>query len=145
MQPPATYEDANLVLRLYELRREEKLRTARDWFVKSFHVRNMEEFTAKCPPGSQENSNARMVISYWDMVASFLTSGILNENLFFQSGRELLLVWERVRDITPELRVAMKDPQVWNNLEIVAGKYITHLKAIGPDAYPAFSSRVRGA
>ena len=45
-----------------------------------------------------------MVTTYWEMVASFLTSGVLNAELFYQSGRELLFVWERVRDIAAGVR-----------------------------------------
>ena len=67
MQRPATHEDANLILRLYDLRREEKLRQARDWFFKNFHARNIEEFGKLCPHGSQEHAYHRMVTSYWDM------------------------------------------------------------------------------
>src|SRR4051812_42011292 len=98
---PATYEDANLLLRLYELRREEKLRKAREWFSKNFHVSNLEEFQKQYPPGSEENAYVRMVQSYWDMAASFVTSGVLQRELFMENSRELLFVWERVRDIVP--------------------------------------------
>ncbi len=52
VQRPATYDDANLLLRLYELRREEKLRVARDWFGKNFHARTLVEMQKLCPLGS---------------------------------------------------------------------------------------------
>ena len=61
-----------------------------------------------------------MVTTYWEMVASFLTLGVLNNELFYQSGRELLLVWERVRDIVPAAREAMKHPREFRNLEEAA-------------------------
>ena len=51
VERPATYEDANLLLRLYELRREERLRNARDWFMKNFRASTMEEFQKLCPLG----------------------------------------------------------------------------------------------
>jgi hypothetical protein len=79
---PATYEDANLLLRLYELRREDKMRQARDWFNKNFHANNLEELSKICPLGSQEHAYFRMVSSYWDMAASFVTSGVLQRELF---------------------------------------------------------------
>ena len=60
-----------------------------------------------------------MVITYWDMVASFIVSGVLNKELFFQSGRELLLVYERMRAVLPGLRDAYKDPSYLANLERV--------------------------
>ena len=88
----ATYDDVNLILRLYEMRRDDRLREARKWFTGSFKVKTFEEFTALCPPGSEPNASYRMVTTYWEMVASFLTSGVLNAELFYQSGRELLFV-----------------------------------------------------
>jgi Domain of unknown function (DUF4760) len=143
MQTPATYDDANLMLRLYDMRREERLRQARDWFTRNFHCATFEEFQKKCPPGSQENAFARQVITYWEMVASFITTGVLNEHLFFQSGMELLLVWERVREFIDDMRAAQKNPAAWKNLEMVATKYIQHLNHIDPETYPAFAARVR--
>lgn len=144
MSNPATYDDVNLILRLYEMRREEKLRQARDWFAKSFKVRNMEEFNKLCPPSYDTNAYFRMVVSYWEMVASFITAGVLNEELFFQSGMELLFCWERVRDLIPEARVVNKNPNSYRNLETVANRLIQHLEKNSPGSYAAFSTRVRG-
>ena len=140
----ATYDDVNLVLRLYEMRREDRLREARKWFAGSFKVKTFEEFTALCPPGSEANASYRMVTTYWEMAASFLTSGVLNAELFYQSGRELLFVWERVRDIVPTLRETYKHPRELKNLEDAATGYIAWWNAHAPGAYDAFSKRVRG-
>ena len=90
---PATYDDANLLLRLYELRREDKMRQARDWFFKNFHANNLEELSKICPLGSPEHAFFRMMSSYWEMAASFVTSGVLQRELFMQNSRELLFVW----------------------------------------------------
>ena len=140
----ATYDDVNLILRLYEMRREDRLREARKWFIGSFKVKTMEEFAALCPPGSEPNASYRMVTSYWEMVASFLTSGVLNAELFYQTGRELLFVWERVRDFVPALRDTYKHPRELKNLEDAATAYIAWWNAHAPGAYDAFSKRVRG-
>src|SRR6266571_1730587 len=94
-----TYDDVNLLLKLYDLRREGRLREARRWFAASFKVKTFEEFNGLCPGGSEPNASYRMVTGYWEMVASFLTSGVVNQELFFQSGRELLFTWERIRDV----------------------------------------------
>jgi hypothetical protein len=142
MTTPATYDDANLILRLYEMRREEKMREARAWFVKSFHCDNLEEYNKVAPGGSQENAYARQVITYNEMVASLITSGVLNETLFFQSGQELLLVWVRISKMLPELRESYKNPGLWRNLETVAQRYIEHMNRMGPDAFAAFAARV---
>ncbi len=144
MQARATYDDANLIVRLYELRREERMRKARAWFSASFRPHTLQDFNALVPPGSDELASYRMVTSYWEMVASFVTSGVLSAELFFQSGRELLLVWERIRDVVPAIRQQNTDPLAFSNLESVARDYIAYLERRSPGAYAAFSARVRG-
>jgi hypothetical protein len=140
----ATYDDVNLILRLYEMRREDRLRDARKWFTGSFKVKSFDEFLALCPPGSEPNASYRMVTTYWEMVASFLTSNVLNADLFYQSGRELLLVWERVRDILPTVREKYGNPRELKNLEEAATAYIGSWNHTAPGAYDAFSKRIRG-
>jgi hypothetical protein len=114
-------------LRFYDMRREEKMRAARSWFVTNFKVKTMAEFNQLCLPGSEESANARMVISYWDMAASFVTAGVLNQQLFFESGRELLVVWLRVKPIVSEARTTFTDPGAWSNLEKVGEAFARHL------------------
>jgi len=141
-QRPATYDDANLLLRLYELRREEKLRVARDWFAKNFHASTLEEMQKLCPMGSQENAYLRMVTGYWDMAASFVTSGVLHQELFAQSSREMLFVWTRISDIIPAWREVSKNPDIVKNMETVAEPMIEEEKRKG--SYDAFCNMVRG-
>lgn len=145
MEAHATYDDVNLILRLYELRREQKMRTARDWFARNFKAATLEEFNTVCPQGSEENAYFRMVLSYWEMVASFITSGVLNQELFFQSGGELLFVWERLRTYLPLAREQYKNPGVYKNFETVAQAFIQWMNKNSPGAYQAFSARVRGS
>jgi len=92
-----TYDDVNLILKLYEMRREERLRQARQWFAGSFKVKSVADFAALCPPGSEPNASYRMLTTYWEMAASFITSGVLNQELFFETTREFLLGRERRR------------------------------------------------
>jgi hypothetical protein len=126
------------------MRREARLRQGRAWFVASFKVKNLEEFATVCPPGSDQYASYRMVTTYWEMVASFVASGILNEELFFQSGRELLLVFERIRDILPLLRQQQNDSSSLGNLEAVAKQFIDWWERRSPGAPAAFAKRVRG-
>src|ERR1035438_9141934 len=144
MTKAATYDDVNLILQLYEIRREARLRQARAWFSSTFKAKSMEEMANLCPAGSDENASARMVATHWEMVASFITSDVLNQDLFFQSGRELLFVWERIRDLVPAMREAYEDPNYLGNFEKVATSYIECWKRQAPNAYEAFSARVRG-
>jgi hypothetical protein len=140
----ATYDDVTLILRLYELRREEKMRAARNWFVANFKVKSMAEYQQLCPPGSEANAFARQVTSYWDMVASFVTSGVLSEELLFQSNRELLLTWMRIQPVVEDARAAFKDPGYMKNLETVASSYIEYLNKANPETVAAFKARVGG-
>src|SRR4051812_13115543 len=119
-QRTATYDDARLLLELYEMRREPRLREARRWFTASFKVKSYEELMTLCPPGSEPNASYRMVTTYWELVASFIASGVLHQELFFQSGRELLFCWERLREVAPQVRAQINNPIEWRNLETVA-------------------------
>ena len=138
-----TYDDVNLILKLYDLRREDRLREARRWFAASFKVKTLEEFTALCPGGSEPNASYRMVTGYWEMVASFVTNGVLHQELFFQSGQELLFTWERVRDVLPQIRDVRKNPLELKHVEVVAKAYIEWWNKQAPGAYDAFSKRIR--
>lgn len=141
----ATYDDVSLVLRLYEIRRETRMREARKWFVKECHAKSLEDLDKLCPPGSTENESFRMVTSYWDMCCSFIARGVLEPEIFFESNREALLVWERVKDLLPAIRERYEDPQYLGNLEEVADTFVGWMRKRGPNAYEAFAKRVRGA
>ena len=140
----ATYDDVNLVIKLFELRRDDRMRDARRWFGASFQVKTLDQFNALCPIGSEANEFYRMVVTYWDMVASFLTSGVVNQELFFQSGGEMIFVWVRVRDVLPQMRATYGNPQQLKNLEQAAAAFIQWWNKQAPGAYDAFSKRIRG-
>ncbi len=143
MHPRPTHDDANLILRLYEMRREDRMRKARAWFASTCKgVHTFEALMAIAPGGSEENASFRMVVSYWDLAASFVTSGVLHRELFFQSGREMLVVWVRLRQLLPSLRAAYKDPNYMRNLETVGQEFADYMKAADPDAYEAFVARI---
>jgi len=139
----STYDDANLILRLYELRREEKMRAARNWFVAHFRCKTMAEMSELCPPGTEANAYYRQVVSYWDMAGSFVNSGVMNADLFFMNTREILLVWERVKPVVAEARLAFKDPGYLGNLEkagLGCAEYVT--RTAGEEAYKGFVARI---
>jgi hypothetical protein len=142
--PRPTYDDVKLILKLYDMRREARMREARKWFGSYFKAKTFEEFNALCPPGSEPNASYRMLTSYWEMVASFITNGVLHQELFFEGNREFLFVWERVRDVVPELRKAFGNPIELKHLELISEAYIQWWRAQAPAAYEAFSKRVRG-
>ena len=139
----ATYDDANLLLKLYEIRREDKMRKARDWFVANFKFKNVPEYMSACPPGSDENAFARQVTSYWEMVASFVNNGVLNQDLFFTNSRELLLCWLRVKPIIEDLRGIYEDPMYLGNLEKCGKAFAEWIKKTsGEKAFATWAGRV---
>src|ERR1700687_2443508 len=105
------YEEVNLMLRLYDMRREARLRQARAWFVEHFHPESPEEMMQRYPQGGEENTYIRMVISYWDMVAGIVNRGLINDELFFDSNGEIWVVWDRMRSIVPTWRAAFQGRQ----------------------------------
>lgn len=145
MPTPSTYDDANLILRLYELRREERMRAARKWFMEHFGPETLSEFRELCPAGSDTNAFFRQVSSYYEMVASFITSGVLNEELYFQSGGEMFLVYIRIEPFLEELRTAFRNPGAYRNLETVAKRYADYINRNDPEAASAFRARMRAA
>src|SRR5207245_4709599 len=74
-----TYEQVDLMLKLYELRREPRLREARTWFVDHYSVSSPEEMLKKYPPGSTEDTNIRMTCTYGHLVARLATQGLIGE------------------------------------------------------------------
>lgn len=143
MPTPATYDDANLILRLYELRREPVMREARKWFMESFGPDTLAEFRTLCPPGSETNARFRQFTTYYEMVASFITSGVLNEELYFQSGGEMFLAFIRLEPFLADLRTAFQNPGMYRNLETVAKRYGDYINRNDPGAADAFRARMR--
>jgi len=137
-----TYDDVNLIMRLYEQRRDPRMREAREWFTANFkNIKTLEEMNKIAPPGSGMNASMRMVVTYWEMVASFINSGVLNAELFFQSGFEMALTYERIKVVLPLLRESFGNPNMWKNLETASKKLAVWM---GESEYAAFSKRVGG-
>lgn len=113
----ATHEQAKLMLDLFELRREPRLRQAREWFAANFRVSSGADMMQKFPPNSEGNVNFRMVASYWEMVAAIANRGLLDEELFFETSGEQVFVWEKMKGVVPEFRAMFKNPHAFENLE----------------------------
>lgn len=115
-----TYDQVNLMLRLYDLRREPKLRQARAWFVEQFSAATPEEMMQKYPRGSEESTFLRMVSSYWEMTAGIVNRGLIEEDLFFESNGELWVVWQKIRPLAAAMRATYKNPTMFAHLEALA-------------------------
>jgi hypothetical protein len=123
MAKKATAQDAQLVLKLYDLRREAEMRKARSWFGAEFWPQNAADVlkVANAFP-SQENAWMRQVGGYWDMAASLVLHGALNEELFLQPGisGEMFFIFAKIHPFLKEIREKMNNPEAFANIEKVA-------------------------
>jgi hypothetical protein len=123
MGKKASAKDAEILLKLYDLRREPELRKARNWWLWEFSPRSADDFLKVAnSPGTQENNWLRQGASYWGMAAAFVLQGVLDEDLFLRpacSG-EMFLMLAKVHPFLPELREKLGDPEVFRDVEKVA-------------------------
>jgi hypothetical protein len=120
-----THEQAQLHLQIYDLRREAKLRQARDWFFKNFNARNFDDAMRLMSPGTEGGAFSGMVIGYWEQACALLDYGLLHEDLFFETNGEFFGVWELLKAIVPQARQRFSDKQFLAHLENVAKRYET--------------------
>jgi len=119
-------------LQLYDLRREARLRQARDWFVKNYFVDNFEDSMRIAAPGTEEGAFAMMVFSYWDQACAMLNYGLLHEDLFFETSGEFFGVWERVKPIIQQGRERFVNKQFLAHLEKAAQRFETWSETRSP-------------
>ena len=118
-----THEQAQLHLQVYDLRREARLREARDWFQKSYQAETLEEAMKIAAPGTEHGNFLGMVIGYWEQACTLLNYGLLHEDLFFETSGEFFGVWEQLKGVVPQFRQAFKDPNLLGNLEKAAKRF----------------------
>jgi hypothetical protein len=123
METKPTYEQARLHLQIYDLRREARLRQARDWFFKNFHVKTFNDAMRLAAPGTEEGIFTSMVLSYWEQACALLNYGLLHEDLFFETSGEFFGVWEMVRNIVPSFRDKFVDREFLTHMEKAAKRY----------------------
>ena len=120
-RPPAN-EDVQSILKLYELRREQRLRLAREWYATRFFPQSFDDIKAIVSPQNPDNAYFRMVTSYWDMASSFVNQGALHEGLFLESAGEMFLVWAKVESYVPRIREELSMPRFLVNVEKLVGR-----------------------
>jgi hypothetical protein len=122
MGKKASAKDAEIILKLYELRREPELRKARNWWLWNFSPRTSEDFMKIAnAAGSEENNWLRQGASYWGMAAAFVNQGLLDEDLFLRpacSG-EMFFIFAKVYPFLEDLREKLGDPEVFRDVEKV--------------------------
>jgi hypothetical protein len=108
------YQEAELILKLYELRRDDTMRKARDWFFLEFNPESVADFNRAM--FSEHSGHLRMVMSYWDMAAAFVNHGAISPELFNDTNGEHLSVFAKLEPILPDIRAGI-GPQFLRNLE----------------------------
>lgn len=122
MPKKADHADAELILKLYDLRREPELRKARNWWVTNFWPETADEVLKIGQAlGTQENAWLRQVAGYWEMAASFVLHGIINQDLFLEGSfsGEMFFLFAKVHPFLKELREKMNAPGMFGNVEKV--------------------------
>ena len=127
-----THEQAQLHLQVFEMRREARLREARDWFFKNYFVESMEDAMRIAAPGTQGGTFTMMVVSYWEQACALLNYGLLHEDLFFETSGEFYGVWERVKPTIQQGREQWKYQQFLAHMEQAAKRYETWMESRSP-------------
>jgi hypothetical protein len=118
MDRTATPADAELILKLYDLRREAQMRKARDWFANSFWPQSFDDVMKPFKDfGSAESANFRQVVSYWEMAVSLVDRGALNADLFMDNSGEMFFVYLKLKPFLAQLRQTMNSPEFMSKAE----------------------------
>ena len=139
MSSQATATDAELILKLYDLWRAE-MRKARHWWLTTFWPDNVDDFVKiGMALGTQENNWMRQVGGYWEMAASLVLHGALNEDLFLEGSfsGEMFFIYAKVHPFLSELREKFQNPNMMGNIE----KLINRSEK-GRNTAKAFEARV---
>jgi hypothetical protein len=132
MSSKPTSEQAELQLKLYDLRREARLRQARDWFSAKYFADTLDEAMRIAPMGTEAGTFFMMVVSYWDQACAYLNHGLLHEDLFFETNGEFFFVWDRVRPTIAEGRERFSNPLFLANFEKAADRFETWIERRAP-------------
>ena len=114
---PTPFESASLNLQLFDLRREPVLREAREWFLREFNPESFAELVAAL--SGERNASFRMVIGYWDLAASLVTSGAIDGDAFRAAHGEIFGAFSKIQPFLAELRTATREPDICKHMEEV--------------------------
>ncbi|HEY7441188.1 MAG TPA: hypothetical protein VH701_02120 [Vicinamibacterales bacterium] len=117
MPTPSPFESALLNLKLFELRREATLREARSWFLLDFNPENFDQLVAAI--GGERNASIRMVLGYWDMAASLVTTGAIDGEAFLAAHGEIVGTFSKIQPFLAQLRAVSGEPDICKHMERV--------------------------
>jgi hypothetical protein len=116
----ATPADAELILKLYDLRRETEMRKARNYIMGEFWPQTFEDFQkVGMAFGTPQNAYFRQFSSYWEMACTLVLTGALNEQLFFMNNGEMFMFFAKMKPLLKQVREAMGNPEYLANMERV--------------------------
>lgn len=109
--------DVMAILKLYELRRDEQMRAARQWYFSEFAPKSAMDIIALYRGGERSSANFRMVVSYWDTAASLVLNGGIDKKLFLDANTEHVFIYAKIDDFLPEVREMFREPDYLVHLE----------------------------
>ena len=109
--------DVMAILKLYELRRDEEMRSARKWYFSEFAPQNVMDILKLYRGGERASAYFRMVTSYWDMAASFVNNGGIDTKIFLDAGTEHIFVFSKIEPFLAEIRTTFNEPDYLSQLE----------------------------
>ncbi len=112
----SNHHDADLILKLYDLRREATMREARNWFF-TFNPTSVQDVIDALM--GEHSGHYRMVISYWDMAAAMVNNGAIDEKLFNETNGEHIFIYAKIQPVIEEIRTMFGSPDFLRNLETV--------------------------
>ena len=114
----ATAADAEICMRLYELRRDPELRKARNFINFEFNPQSADDMVKiTMALGTQENAWARQVFSFWEYTASLLLNGVVHPGLFFTWNGEMVFIYAKFQPFLAEVRKRMENPDFLGGVE----------------------------
>ena len=114
--------DTMAILKLYELRRDEQMRAARQWFMSEFAPTTAMDIIALFQGGERASANYRMITSYWDTAASLVLNGGIDEKMFTDASTEYIFIYAKIADFIPEIRTIFREPDYLIHLETLVKK-----------------------
>ena len=110
-------QDTLAIIELYKLRRDEAMRTARQWYFTDFAPTSAMDIAALFRSGERASANFRMVTSYWDTAASLVLNGGIDQKMFLDANTEHVFVYAKIADHLPDLREMFREPDFLIHLE----------------------------
>src|SRR5262245_2808666 len=140
-----THADAELLLHLYEIRREPELRRARIWMMSEFKPTTWADIKSRYLSNVDDDRWFRMTTSYWEMLATMVNRGALHAELFFDSTGEDIVTWDRVKSLVPDARADIRPTYLFQLEKLVEAHQAYRKRSIAAAQATKKSAGANGA